>query len=234
MKAKFVHKILEGYGSGFSMSRSGGMAGMGKNSFGGASNMGGPNMMYTYEIKPLNHTLEQLPTIANDQVEQIQIGSRVSGNLIKSNAVPQKKEVKGVVHQIITTDDGALKYYIIQDEVNQKLVKLEPLSVKLIISDPVEYYYDASDTIPTRKRGKKIRENLVSESLDQFINEELSGSEALYGFAGWLTSEDEETIMSSHHDSGKIAELVDKFNKKQNLKEPRKNWEKELIPMNKK
>ena len=31
---------------------------MNRGGFGGAANLGGPNMMYTYEIKPLNRTLQ--------------------------------------------------------------------------------------------------------------------------------------------------------------------------------
>ena len=57
--------IKESYGAGFSMSSGGfrgGMGGITRGGFGGANNMGGPNMMYTYEIKPLNHSLEQRPT----------------------------------------------------------------------------------------------------------------------------------------------------------------------------
>jgi hypothetical protein len=64
-----------------------------------------------------------------------------------------------------------------------------------------------------------------------FINEKLSGSEAVYGFAGWLTSRKDKTIMSSSDDASVIADLVDEFNKKQELEEPREHWEEDLIPM---
>ena len=75
---------------------------------------------------------------------------------------------------------------------------------------------------------------LVAESLNEFneFNETLSGSEALYGFAGWLTGRDQKTIMSAKDNAASIAELVDKFIKKQNLEEPREHWEDELISMN--
>jgi hypothetical protein len=161
MKAKFIYEVLkEGYGAGFSMSSgghfSGGMGGTSRGGFGGAWNVGGPSTMYTYEIKPLSHTLEQLPTVTNDQIEQIQIGSKVTGCLVRSNATPEKKEITGTVQKIVTTDNGAIKYYIVIDEATATRVKLEPLSVKLIIAEPVQYYFDATDTIPTRRKGRKI------------------------------------------------------------------------------
>lgn len=54
--------------------------------------------------------------------------------------------------------------------------------------------------------------------------EELSASEALYGFTGWLTSNSEMTIMSSRHNAAIIAELVDRFCKANNLSAPREEW----------
>ncbi len=53
---------------------------------------------------------------------------------------------------------------------------------------------------------------------------QLSGSEAVYGFAGWLTSRSEKTTMSSSNDAAVIAELVDLFCQTNNLDEPRDKW----------
>jgi hypothetical protein len=152
--------VKEGYGAGFSFSSGsgfrGGMGSTSRGGFGGASNLGGPNLMYTYEIKPLNHTLEQVPSIYNNDESQIQIGSVVIGEPVLSNATPEKKKIKGVVHKIAITDGGAIKYYIVQDEATQNSVKLDPLSVRLIIHEPVEYYFDSTDA-NLSKRKEKIR-----------------------------------------------------------------------------
>jgi len=59
--------------------------------------------------------------------------------------------------------------------------------------------------------------------------EKLTPSEAVYGFAGWLTSRKERTIMSSSDDAGVVAELVDKFCKENHLEAPRDNWNTHLI-----
>ncbi len=41
--------------------------------------------------------------------------------------------------------------------------------------------------------------------------EAMNASEALFGFAGWLTSRDEEVTASSRHDAAVWAELVGEF-----------------------
>ena len=158
MKKIVRENIIENYGAGFSMSSgghfSGGLGGTTRGGFGGASNIGGiGNQMYTYEIKALNHTLEQLPTVADNQPE-IQIGSMVTGEVVKSNATPDKKKIKGYVRKIVVTDNGAIKYYVVQDEATQTFVKVDPLTITLIIPEPVQYYVDATDTLPSRRKAK--------------------------------------------------------------------------------
>ena len=66
----------------------------------------------------------------------------------------------------------------------------------------------------------------------KLVKESLSPSEAIYGFASWLTVRDEKVVISARHDAAKVAELVDQYVKKQNLKEPRGRWEVDLVSMN--
>ena len=54
---------------------------------------------------------------------------------------------------------------------------------------------------------------------------QLSGSEALYGFAGWVTSRKEKVVAGSAHNSAIWAELIDKFCKTNGLAEPRDQWD---------
>lgn len=56
----------------------------------------------------------------------------------------------------------------------------------------------------------------------------LSASEAVYGFAAWLTTRDKETIMSAHHAAGDIAKLCSLFCKTNGLADPRRHWENAL------
>lgn len=57
------------------------------------------------------------------------------------------------------------------------------------------------------------------------MKNEINGAEALFGFAGWLTSRKEETVASSSHDAGCIADLVGQFCKENKLTEPREGWQ---------
>ena len=56
----------------------------------------------------------------------------------------------------------------------------------------------------------------------------LSASEAVYGFAGWLTSREEKTVMSSSDDAAPVAELVEEFCKENNLPEVTEGFPKNL------
>ncbi len=58
--------------------------------------------------------------------------------------------------------------------------------------------------------------------------EELPGLEALFGFAGWLTTRPEKTILSASHECGSICDLIMSFCNTNKLKDPRKYWHKDL------
>lgn len=194
LKHKQPKTIREGYGAGFSFSGGSvkGMGGTSRGGFGGANNLGGPNMMYTYEIKPLNHALEQKPSDVADQVPQIQVGSNVSGIPFRSNANPTPKRIKGIIKKIVKTDDNSLKYYIIQSELSQNLVKIDPLTTTLIIHEPIEHYFDNTDTIPSRRK-EKIKKHMkeskyVPETLDE-LNEMLKARLNGYSYKNWINEE---------------------------------------------
>ena len=59
--------------------------------------------------------------------------------------------------------------------------------------------------------------------------QKLTPSEALYGFAGWITTREEKITASAYHDASVWAELVNTFIKENNLDEPRDGWENNLI-----
>ena len=63
----------------------------------------------------------------------------------------------------------------------------------------------------------------------------VSASEAVYGFAAWLTTSDKPVTFSSKHDAGKIAKLVDDYCKAQGFEDPREGiYPKNLVSMGKK
>lgn len=63
------------------------------------------------------------------------------------------------------------------------------------------------------------------------LKAELSGSEAVYGFASWLTIREKSVTLSAHHDAAVAADLVKCFCDKQGLREPREDWTDRMTTM---
>lgn len=145
-------------GAGFSTSGGfrGGMGGTTRGGFGGAWNTGGPASMYTYEIKPLNHILEPRDRHTRTDTYTIQIGSKITGYPIKSNAYPyNKKSIVGIVRNIIKSNTGRIMYYEIQSDKDQKIIKIDPSSVNLIIIEPNSRFH--GDINPEKNREERAK-----------------------------------------------------------------------------
>jgi hypothetical protein len=56
-------------------------------------------------------------------------------------------------------------------------------------------------------------------------DKELSASEAIFSFCGWLSTRNEETVFSAKNDCAVIADRIKEFLKINNLPEPRPGWE---------
>ena len=87
-----------------------------------------------------------------------------------------------------------------------------------------------------RFNGQVASPSCLKEALNTVLKRrsmmegKLSASEAVYGFAGWLTSRKERVCASSTDDSAIWAELVDQFCKANNLETTRENWTDLLTP----
>lgn len=57
------------------------------------------------------------------------------------------------------------------------------------------------------------------------MKEELSASEALWAFAGWLTSLEEPVTFSACHSATTAVDMIAEFCIENNLSEPRRGWE---------
>ncbi len=56
----------------------------------------------------------------------------------------------------------------------------------------------------------------------------ITPSEALFGFAAWLTAREEPVVFSSHHDAAVVVELVGEWMAANALPSPRDGWEKRI------
>lgn len=61
------------------------------------------------------------------------------------------------------------------------------------------------------------------------MSDKLTASEAVYGFCGWLTTREKQTVMSSTDDAAPIADLISQFCSENGLDDPRDHWENHLI-----
>lgn len=52
----------------------------------------------------------------------------------------------------------------------------------------------------------------------------MTGSEAIYGFAGWLTTRKEDLVFGSTHNCGPVADACEQFIKANDLAPPRRHW----------
>ena len=114
-----------GGSSGFGNPKMSGLGGRGLG-FGGSANLaGGPNLMYTYSIKPLNQFLQQPPS-ERDNEEYMHTGSNVSGYILNTN-----KKIEGQIMHIEEDEDNNIKWYVILDKEGRKR-KVDPTTVYLI------------------------------------------------------------------------------------------------------
>ena len=61
------------------------------------------------------------------------------------------------------------------------------------------------------------------------ILNEMTGSEAIYGFCAWLSTREEKTIFGSKSNCSPIAERIKEFCETNKLTYPRENWTDNLI-----
>jgi len=91
-----------------------------------SSNNGGPNLMYTYSIKPLDPILQQPATPQGDE-RYIHAGSEVKGKVLGKN-----KKIHGKVIGIKDDAQGNILHYIVQEFDTALKFNVDPTSVQLI------------------------------------------------------------------------------------------------------
>lgn len=66
--------------------------------------------------------------------------------------------------------------------------------------------------------------NAIEQTKHVIRSKEMLASEALFGFAGWLTSRDEAITMGATHHAGPAADAVKEFCDANELESPRPGW----------
>jgi len=167
-KSDLEDQLKEWGGAGFSMGSSifpvnrGGQ--MNRGGFGGSNNLGGPNMMYTYEIKPLTRNLQPKPTDFEPEA-QIQIGNYIEG--IELNKKDDEIH-RGTVLGIEKTEDNDIMYYVILCDETSTKMKIDPTTAILLSGDT---YVDPENGVQNRSKDQAdlVRAGKMQENKNNVI-----------------------------------------------------------------
>ncbi len=97
------------------------------------------------------------------------------------------------------------------------------------VRDAIDKYLEGREVeILQETAGEDAIEQIAEMKENEKRKKELSASEALFGFCGWLTGRDKITVMSAKHNAATIADLIARFIKVNKLSQPRERWEKKL------
>ena len=129
MRAKTVQENFGG--AGYAVYGGGGRGGYGNSygrggGFGQGQSNGGPNLMYTYTIKPLNQLLQQRGTPQGGE-RYIHAGSEVIGKVLGKD-----KEVQGSILTIKEDEDHNIQYYIVLNTEDAMKYHVDPTTVELV------------------------------------------------------------------------------------------------------
>ena len=132
MRAKTIKESLNEFG-GAGYAVYGGSVGYGNSGrgggFGGSANKGGPNLMYTYDVKDLNQSLQPKPT-PQDNEKYTHVGCEA-----KAKSLQTGKWIEGKIISAKTDSDGNILHYEMLNPKTGKNENVDPSSVELIEHD---------------------------------------------------------------------------------------------------
>jgi hypothetical protein len=166
MKAKTIQEALNEFG-GAGYAVYGGAANYGNPGrgigFGQSSqNKGGPNLMYTYDVKDLNQALQPPPTTQGEE-KYIHIGSHV-----KAKSLESEKWVEGNILSTKFDADGNILHYEVLNPASGQSEKVDPTSIELIENDLLP-------GLATLDRDIVGESLFVSESIEQLYENKKRG-----------------------------------------------------------
>ena len=158
--------------------------------FGGSQNLGGgPNLMYTYSVVPLNQKLQTPGTPQGDE-RYIHVGSEIEGKALNGD-----QDVHGKILAIEEDEEGNILHYVVQDFDTAEKFEVDPTSVQLVVHEERpeasmmdyvgavgEKFYprfndylnegkrDARDACKRSKLPKDIKDQVLKLGLSKFEN----------------------------------------------------------------
>jgi hypothetical protein len=169
MRAKTIQETLNEfggagyavYGGGANYGNPGRGVGFGQSS----ANKGGPNLMYTYDVKDLNQALQTPPTTQSDE-KYVHIGVEA-----KAKSLETKKWIQGKIISAKEDTDGNIIHYEILNPKTGQTEKVDPTSIELIQNE-------RQPGLTTLDRDI-VGESFVPESVGPFLILEGSNEETI-------------------------------------------------------
>jgi len=131
----------------------------------GSSNSGsGSNSMYTYDIKPLNQTLEPQGSNNDDGQRSIHVGSVVKGKILG-----KKKHITGQIQSVEQDGNNNIKYYLVRDPETAKTHKIDPTAVFIWEPENEGPHPGAADALST----SGIKENFYPRLVEMGFKDKI-------------------------------------------------------------
>jgi hypothetical protein len=136
----------------------------------------GPNLMYTYSVKPLDPILQQPGTPQGDE-RYIHVGSEVIGKEFNGDV-----EIQGKVLSVKEDEEGNIIHYVVQDFDTSEKIEVDPTSVSLVSHEElpnsmidfagsvVETFYPRLSEAQKFERGKSPKGAMgIGQFVDQLV-----------------------------------------------------------------
>lgn len=140
-----------------------------------ASLYGGTNnSMYTYDIVPLNRSLQQKASELNDSEDEVPIypGETIQGKELNKRS---KTWVVGVLTKIERSEANTINAYVVQDIKTQELKRLDPTTVSVFtkLHNSQKRNVLATEYFDETEPAKTTNESLiVNEELERYIEDD--------------------------------------------------------------
>lgn len=170
MRAKKIYELIENVGGAGGAGYAVWGGGWGRNfgnpttnfmgrgfGFGGSQNLsGGPNLMYTYSVKPLGQELQPPPSDVVDDSD-IHVGCLIKGTIFGTD----DERTEGRVLHIERDNDNNIKWFLILDVEDGKKKKIDPTSsYEVIPSEEDDSWMEIED--------EEVRESFYPNLVDNF------------------------------------------------------------------
>ena len=168
----WLGNIQENFGgAGYAVYGGGGRGGFGNSygrgsGFGQGQSSGGPNLMYSYTIKPLNQVLQQ-PGTPQGGERYVHVGSEIKGKVLGKDL-----EVHGKILEIQEDDDNNIQQYVVLNIEDGAKYNVDPTSIELLSHEEMPSHQGMMDFTTI---GESFYPSLMERKSIQEMTDDVKG-----------------------------------------------------------